>query len=285
MHPQERETTDRSPFELSAKKSLGQHFLRSKKVLRVVAEAAKLCPNELVLEIGPGEGTLTQVLLELGVIVVAVETDSRAVELLHKRFKDAIRAQRLLLIEGDIRETVVQQKIFHDQFLGNKPYKLVANIPYYITGYLFRLFLEQLTQPEQIVFLIQHEVAEQITSVNGKEGLLSLSIKTYGTPLYIAKVRRNEFVPPPKIDSAIISIRDIHQPFLNTAASEHYFNVLKAGLSSKRKMLIGNLSSVLHIPRKDIEKIFTTIGIPTTVRGEDLGVAVWQSLAAHLEKT
>ena len=262
-----------------AKKSLGQHFLRSKTALQQIVEAANLSPGDVVLEIGPGEGALTDALLSSGVRVIAVEADARCIEKLNERFVGAIATKQLLLIEGDIRSEVVQKMLFHKKYCGALPYKLVANIPYYITGMLFRLFLETLRQPTLIVFLVQKEVAELIVAKDGKEGILSLAVKAYGTPRYVAKVKREAFSPSPKVDSAIIAIENISREKLIPLRDEDYFRVVKAGFGAKRKMLLGNLAKELRVPKETLETIFRGVAIDLHARGEDVDIARWLLLA------
>ena len=269
---------------LIAKKSLGQYFLRSKNALRQILRAASLVPGDLVLEIGPGEGALTEALLSSGARVVAVETDARAIVLLSARFRDEIADGRLRLIEGDIRSEETQKTLFYLPHLGAHTYKLVANIPYYITGYLFRLFLEQLRQPTLIIFLIQKEVADQIIARDSKEGMLSLSIKAFGTPRYVATVKREAFSPPPKVDSAIIAIEDIDRKHFSVLKTEEYFRVLRAGLGSKRKMLLGNLAGSIDVPKQELQNMFAKLGVSPSIRGEDLPVNDWLSLAGMLRR-
>ncbi len=266
---------------LRAKKSLGQHFLRSKVALTQIIEAAKLSADDVVLEIGPGEGALTEGLLATGTRVVAVETDERCIGLLEERFASFIKTKKFTLLHGDVRNTDVQQKLFTKAYLGKTPYKLVANIPYYITGMLFRLFLETLRQPSTIVFLIQKEVAEQIVARDGKEGILSLAVKIFGTPRYVAKVKREAFSPPPKVDSAIIAIENISLVRLDGLTPETYFRVVKAGLAARRKMLLGNLRE-LGIAKETLETIFIEQKIALTVRGEDVVSETWKELAKSL---
>jgi 16S rRNA (adenine1518-N6/adenine1519-N6)-dimethyltransferase len=269
---------------ISAKKSLGQHFLRSKTAIKQIVDAAHLSPDDTVLEIGPGEGALTDALLESGARVVAVETDARCIEKLEERFALAIDKKRLLLIEGDIRNDAVQKMLFNKKYCGSTPYKLVANIPYYITGMLFRLFLETLRQPTHIVFLVQKEVAQLIVAKDGKEGILSLAVKAYGTPRYVAKVKREAFSPPPKVDSAIIAIENISRARLADLRDEDYFRVVKAGFGAKRKMLLGNLAKEFAISRETLETIFRDVGIDLRARGEDIAVTKWLLLTRSLLK-
>ncbi len=267
---------------IRAKKSLGQHFLRSKTALREIVDAAGIVPGEHILEIGPGEGVLTKELLAAGAKVVAVETDERCVEILNDRFGVEISEKRLMLIEGDIRNDETVVRLFSRAALGNLEYKLVANIPYYITGMLFRLFLEKLRQPECIVFLVQKEVAEEIVTRDNKEGILSLSVKAYGNPRYISKVRRESFSPPPKVDSAILAITDINRKRVSRALEQRYFAVIKAGLGSRRKMLLGNLMRIFPDHRGDLEAAFTKLDIDRGIRGEDLPFEKWLMLVKEL---
>ncbi len=268
---------------IHAKKSLGQHFLRSKSAIRQIIEAAMLTKGEVVLEIGPGEGVLTDALLSSGAQVIAVETDTRCITKLEERFSDEIACGALRLISGDIRNEAIQKELFTKKFLGNKTYKLVANIPYYITGMLFRLFLEHLRKPALIVFLVQKEVAEQIVASDHKEGILSLSVKIYGIPKYIAKVKREAFAPPPKVDSTIIAIYDISSRRLEDMSDETYFRIVKAGLSAKRKMLLGNLTRGLGIHKDILNKIFVELNIPANTRGEDVKAELWLRLAQRIK--
>lgn len=271
--------------ELKAKKSLGQHFLRSEDALKEIVGASALSPHDLVLEIGPGEGVLTEALLSGGAKVIAVETDERAIHLLAERFSSAILDSRLVLIEGDIRNTAIQEVLFDEIHLGDRAYKLIANIPYYITGYLFRLFLETLRQPALMVFLVQKEVAEQIVAKDKKEGMLSLSVKAFGSPRYIATVTREAFSPPPKVDSAIILIEHISRSHFTNIDTQTYFSVLKAGLGSKRKMLFGNLAQSFGIPKTKLSEIFAQLDIPSSIRGEDLSIDAWLRLTQRIATT
>lgn len=267
---------------IKAKKSLGQHFLRSKTALTQIIDAAHLTSQDTVLEVGPGEGALTEALLATGARVVAVETDERCAEILDERFATERKEGRFRLLMGDIRDTHLQEELFYLAALGTGPYKIVANIPYYITGMLFRLFLEQLRQPTQIVFLIQKEVADGIVARDSKEGILSLSVKAYGVPRIVAKVKKEAFSPPPKVDSAIVSVDQISRDRLQGLADEDYFRVVKAGLHAKRKMLLGNLVAELHLPRETVESVFDSLGMKHTLRGEDVPTPQWIALAQKL---
>lgn len=270
---------------MKAKKSLGQHFLRSHTVIQKIILASGITPGDVVIEVGPGEGVLTLPLLESGARVIAVEKDPRCIALLTEKFSDALRDEHLILLHGDILAPHTRADVFEGLLSGVPSYKVVANIPYYITGALFRLFLEQSRQPTLITFLVQKEVGEQIVARNGKEGVLSLSIKVFGDPVYIGTVKRESFTPKPKVDSAIITIRNISHDRLTGTTVEHFFRLVKAGFRARRKMLAGNLVQGLHVSKTSVLEAFSKLGISEKVRGEDLQIETWLALANHLQKS
>lgn len=241
------------------KKSLGQHFLHSAHYLGAVADAADIKKGDTVLEIGPGEGALTAVLLARGAKVLAIEKDARLIPLLTEKFKD----KKFELIEGDALEIDLGVNGAHSQ------YKVVGNIPYYITGALLRKFLSEQPQPSLVVFLMQKEVAERIAR-SKKESILSLAVKAYGEPKYIKTVPRGAFVPPPRVDSAILKIENISRNnFAGAAHEARFFEIVKRGFGQKRKLLKSNLLPLIGARAE-------TLG---TVRAEDVPLAQWLELA------
>ena len=225
---------------------------------------------------------LTNALLNAGAHVIAIEKDARCISLLADRFAEAIADRHLILIEGDILEKKVMVELF-DGILSQIPsYKVVANIPYYITGMLFRYFLEEHRQPSQLTFLVQKEVADIIVAHDKKEGILSLSIKIFGDPHYAGKVGKECFRPEPKVDSAILTIKNINKSRLGTLSEQHFFNVIKAGFRAKRKMLVGNLADGLHLPKEKIIALFSELGISEKTRAEDLPIGQWVALANNI---
>ncbi len=256
------------------KKSLGQHFLNNTGIPSAMADAGDVKKGDIVLEIGPGTGALTRELLNRGAQVIALEADIRAIESLSKSFESEITAQNLIIKHGDVRETDLSA-------LGLRPsgYKIVANIPYYLSGFLFRFFLEHEIQPSNLVFLVQKEVALRIAR-DKKESLLSLSIKVFGEPKYVKTVGKGNFTPPPKIDSAIIAISGISKEKFTDFSQEFFFQTLHEGFKSKRKQLLGNLSDTWS--REALTHIFSTLSLPLDVRGEDLTLNAWLSLVRAL---
>lgn len=253
---------------------LGQHFLKSPSAIEKIVAAGAIVPGECVLEIGPGRGVLTRALLAAGARVIAIEKDSALVAELNKTFAKEIAEKTLVLIEGDIRA-------FDAHILKANHYKLIANIPYYITGEIIRTFLESIHQPERAVVLIQKEVAERIVARDKKESILSLSVKAYGTPRMVATVKAGSFSPPPKVDSAILLIENISRDFFTGVSEEAFFTLMKAGFSQKRKQLATNLASVLGLPREEIEHVFARVGLSHHVRAEDVSLQEWKAVGSY----
>lgn len=252
------------------KKSLGQHFLKSAAYVRAIADAADIQPGERVLEVGPGEGALTKELLARGAQVVVVEKDHRLIPILEVTFTKEISDGRLTIREGDALE------IDEGTLMGNEPYKLVANIPYYITGALFKKFLSSQQQPTTLVFLVQKEVAERIAR-SKKESILSLSVKAYGDAKYVKTVPAGAFAPPPDVDSAILAIQHVSKKnFKDRKHEERFFELVRAGFSQKRKMLKKNLGSLFGAT---IAERFIDVDISENIRAEDVTLTQWLTLA------
>ncbi|MEX2014094.1 MAG: 16S rRNA (adenine(1518)-N(6)/adenine(1519)-N(6))-dimethyltransferase RsmA, partial [Parcubacteria group bacterium] len=201
-----------------AKKSLGQHFLKSEKALRTIIETGQIMAGETVVEIGPGTGALTERLLEAGAKVIAVEKDDKLFILLEQKFEKEIGSGRLKLVHDDILNFEPR-----NCKLEAKSYKLIANIPYNITGAVFKKFLEAEPQPEKMVLLVQKEVAKRIIANDNKESILSISVKAYGLPTYVETVKAGSFAPMPNVDSAIISINNISKKFFTHFSEKDFF--------------------------------------------------------------
>lgn len=256
------------------KKSLGQHFLKTASYLKAIADAANVQKGDVVLEIGPGEGALTKELLARGAEVFVVEKDRRLIPFLNMTFEHEVAAKKLHIYEGDALETDVEKLI--KEKTKRKEYKLVANIPYYITGALLKKFLsEQKDQPSTLVFLVQKEVAERIAR-SKKESILSLSVKAYGGVKYIKTVPRGAFSPPPDVDSAILLVDTISKKhFKNQKNEERFFELVKAGFSQKRKLLRNNLSPIFG---EQTLKRMEAAGIQEKARAEDVPLEKWLAL-------
>ncbi len=257
---------------MRAKKSLGQNFLTSRAVARDIIAAAHITPDDTVLEIGPGKGFLTEGLLQKAGRVIAVEKDVRMVSRLKDRFAEEIRNGKLELVHGDILALNLT-----NYKLKTNAYKLVANIPYYITGEILRTFLSGDLQPQLMILMVQKEVADRIVARDGKESILSMSVKIYGTPRYIQKVPARYFSPKPKVDSAVLLIENISKNnFVGAEDEKKFFELVKRGFAHKRKMLLGNLRN-FYEPQK-LEENFKKCGIAPTARAENLSLNQWLCL-------
>ncbi len=252
-----------------AKKSLGQNFLTSQKIVCDVVMSSNITNKDTVLEIGPGKGVLTEELLKYAKKVFAIEKDERLIEVLQEKFINEIKNEKLILINEDILDYDIEKNI-------NSDYILVANIPYYITGALFKKFLSSNNQPKKMVLMLQKEVAKRIVASDKKESLLSMSIKVYGTPKYIQKVKAQYFSPKPKVDSAILLVDKISKKYFKEFSEEKFFIVVKTGFAHKRKLLARNLEELY--PKEKIKQVFDTCLIPEKSRAEDLCLQDWLCL-------
>lgn len=260
------------------KKSLGQHFLNSGVVPEWLSDAGEVKAGDQVVEIGPGTGALTTALLTRGARVIALEADHRAIDVLTERFQAEIAQGQLTVEHRDVRRFDLSSLGLEDH-----GFKVVANIPYYLTGQLFRTFLAGTIQPSLLVFLVQKEVGKRATASldrGEKESLLSLSIKAFGRPEYVKSVGKGHFSPPPKVDSGIVKVSDINRRHFKNLSPEMFFSLLHLGFGSKRKQLLGNLAK--EYERSALIAVFSTIGIATDVRAEDLPLETWLELAKNL---
>lgn len=256
---------------IRAKKSLGQNFLKSKSALNAMISGGSVTKKDTILEIGPGKGALTSVLLETGATIVAVEKDETLVTYLQELFSNHIKTKQLRLSSNDILHTTPKKLRLP------KKYKVIANIPYYITGEIIRFFLTQKDKPETMVLLVQKEVAERIVCRDGKESILSLSVKVYGTPKYIQTVSKKYFSPSPKVDSAIIAINSIsHTSFKSATEEEVFFTTIKNGFKSKRKKVISNLVPLYK--KEALEQFFKEKHLDTNTRAESVPLETWLEL-------
>lgn len=251
---------------MHAKKSLGQHFLTSASALGSIIEAGNIEDSDTILEIGPGKGILTRELLTCAGKVVAVEKDRELIALLKEKFAVPIADRRLTLISSDILKWNITSAI-----PTQTPYKVIANIPYYITGAILEKFLTLDSQPERMVLLVQKEVAERIVARDGKESILSLSVKAYGTPRIVRNVPRGSFTPAPTVDSAILVIENISRKNFETVDEHTFFSLVKKGFGSKRKFLRRNVGAS--------EEEFNRCSIALQARAEDVTLEKWLCLA------
>jgi len=278
--------------ETAPKEHLGQNFLLEKRVAVKMLRAAQLSPNDTVLEIGPGIGTLTKELAQKVKWVVAVEKDPAMVKILKETIKDLLNIQ---IIQGDIlrffeksdKSSMLHSIILYAQFSTNyqlltKNYKVVANLPYYITSPVIRMFLEAENKPELMVVMMQKEVAQRIC-VKPPMNLLAVSVQFYAEVKIISSVRKRAFWPPPKVDSAILKI--VPKKEKSKAKPEQFFKVVKAGFKQPRKQLGNNLTQGLKLSGQEVETWLRQVSIAPAQRAETLSLKDWIALAKSLPKT
>ena len=259
---------------IQANKTLGQHFLANKGIIEKIILAAELTKEDVVLEIGPGLGALTFELSKRAERVIAVEKDEKLAEVLKEKMTEQ-KIDNVEVTTGDIL------KFLNSGFMLHIPnFKVVANIPYYLTSHLIRLLLELENKPENIILMIQKEVAQRICATDKKESLLSISVKFYADPKILFYVSKGSFLPPPKIDSAVIEITPKKSPA--PIELDKFFAVVKAGFSAPKKMLISNLAKKFDIDKSQLAIIFRTIDISCEIRAGKLNLDQWLKLAYHL---
>jgi|SRR3989344_1246209 len=290
---------------MTHKKSLGQHFLTSQVIAKAIVTEGNVQGDDVILEIGPGRGILTRELLLFAGKVIAIEKDAEMIPFLEREFGNEIKHARLEIVEKDILDFIPSRSTLHvpisfrksrildplkrigtlrSDFLqeienprsaeADRGYKLIANIPYYITGKILRMFLGAKFQPHLMVLLVQKEVANRIVAKDGKESLLGMSVKAYGKPRIARIVKAGSFSPPPKVDSAVLVIENISRKnFESRKQEEKFFNLAKRAFGQKRKMLAGTLK----LPKE----IFKKCGIEPTARPEELSVENWLCLAKN----
>lgn len=261
-------------YGLRADKKLGQNFLQDPMALEAIAAAAEIQPSDTVLEIGPGLGSLTRHLAVAARRVVAVELDADLIPPLEAVTKPY---DNIHIIHGDIL------KIAPGELVGESGYLVVANIPYYITSAIIRHLLENEPKPRRIVLTVQKEVAERICAGAGDMSLLALSVQVYGQPRIAKRIPAGAFFPPPRVDSAVLSIDIYPSPKIQPEWLDTFFKLIKAGFSQKRKTLRNSLSSGLHMPSKEVEDLLTKAGIDPMRRAETLSIEEWQVLCSLYE--
>lgn len=264
------------------KKSLGQNFLTSIPARIAIVKAGELTKDDIVLEIGPGRGFLTRGLLDTGAKVVALEKDRELIPILSEIFAPEIKSAQLILVEGDA--LTFEPSTFHPLL---STYKLIANIPYYITGAILSRYLSHKNPPTKMVVLVQKEVAERVVARDKKESILSLSVKVYGEPKLVYRVNKGSFNPIPSVDSAVLQINNISRKnFKNQYQEEIFFKLLHAGFAHKRKFLISNLIEIFGkaLPRQEFQKLFEELKISEKVRAEDVPLEIWLQISNFLIK-
>jgi 16S rRNA (adenine1518-N6/adenine1519-N6)-dimethyltransferase len=268
-------------YQIDPKKSLGQNFLIDTSHLDRIVAAADLEPTDIVLEIGPGLGTLTRRLAAQAGHVVAVELDDRLIALLRADFADQPHVQ---IVHNDILEiappTLLRAEL--PEFESRAHYKVVANLPYYITSLVLRHLLETSQPPSLAVLMVQKEVAERICAAPGDLSLLALSVQFYAIPRIVQRVPAGAFYPPPKVDSAVLRLDVRPQPAVTAVSPQKFFAVARAGFGQKRKQLANSLSAGLKLPKAAVQEALARAAIDPKRRAETLALDEWGMLCLAL---
>lgn len=249
------------------KKELGQHWLKDRDILAAIADDAELLPDDTVLEIGPGLGTLTSELLRRAGRVVAVEFDPDLARKLPGQFP----GKNLTVVHEDIL-----------QFdLGALPagYKVVANVPYYITSKIIETLMTAENKPSLVVILVQKEVAQRVAARAGDMSILAVSAQVFAEAYLGVEVPREYFTPPPKVDSQVVVLRIREHPLVAPEDDKAFFRVVKAGFSAKRKKLRSSIAAGLAISKPAAEELLRHADINPELRAEDLSIDDWLRLA------
>ena len=249
---------------------MGQNFLQDPNILEKIVDIAEVGKEDIVLEIGPGLGSLTRHLATRAKEVIAIEIDSWIIPALETSLSDYANT---IIINEDIL------KVAPAEIISAPNYLVVANIPYYITSAIIRHLLENNPRPARLILTIQQEVAERICTPEGeKMSLLALSIQVYGKPAIVGKIPAGAFYPPPKVDSAIIRISLYDEPRIPTALLDDFFLLAKAGFSQKRKNLRNALSAGLRLSKDECESLLHATGVDPRRRAETLNLDEWGEL-------
>jgi 16S rRNA (adenine1518-N6/adenine1519-N6)-dimethyltransferase len=259
-------------YGIPAKKSLGQNFLFDENILQRIVDSAEIKPTDHVLEVGPGLGSLTRVLADSAESVTAVELDQRFVSILEVEFGGD---PSINLIHGDILKQD-PALLFPDH-----PYKVVANVPYYITGAILRQLLSATHKPELLVLTVQNEVSVRLSAEPGKLSLLAVSVQCYGTVERVMTIKAGSFWPAPDVDSAVVKITLTDDAPIQQTDEALFFRVVRAGFAQKRKQLKNNLRA-LGLSKADVQIALENTAIDGARRAETLTLPEWVALTNEL---
>jgi 16S rRNA (adenine1518-N6/adenine1519-N6)-dimethyltransferase len=264
-------------YNIRTKKKLGQHFLVDDAVLEKILSAAELTKDDTVIEVGPGLGLMTQELARRAGWVIAIELDNRLAALL----QDNLQSENVVVLNEDVLGTEPAKLL-----KGSAPhfppqlhsYKVVANLPYYITSPVLRHFLEAPVKPETMVIMVQKEVAQTIAAEAGDRSVLSIAVQFYGKPSIVANVPAASFFPPPEVDSAIVKIDVYKKPPVAVGDVEEFFKLVRAGFTAARKQVANSLAQGLGLPKEDVLHLLSKAKIDPQRRAEAFTLEEWATL-------
>ncbi len=263
---------------ISPSRDRGQNFLVDEKVLEKIIESANLKKDDVVLEIGAGFGTLTERLAQKAGKIITVESDRGILPILRRNLENYKNVE---IIEKDVLSVVN-----YESRIMNYEYKIIANLPYQITSAVLRKFLENEPRPNEMMVMVQKEVAERICAISGEMSILAVSVQFFGQPEIIQIVPRSSFYPTPEVDSAILRISRIKnesETNLKRMDAKDFFRVVKVGFSARRKQLHNNLANGLRLKSEEAKNILLDLGLDIQVRAQDLSVDDWINLGNKLK--
>jgi len=265
-------------FNLKARKKLGQHFLIDREVLQLITSAAELTPADIILEIGPGLGVLTKELARRVGWVIAIELDSKLAAILKQTLAsfDNVTIINENILHIDPATLLQEHRTRFPQAIS--PYKVVANLPYYITSPVLRHFLEASVKPEIMIVMVQKEVAEAIVAEPGQRSVLSISVQFYGKPRIVSYVPAHSFYPAPEVDSAILRIDLYPQPVVAVADERSFFELVRAGFTASRKQIVNSLAQGTGLPKTEVLAMLERADIAPQRRAETLTLEEWAQL-------
>ncbi len=258
-------------YKIKPLKRLGQNFLIDKNVVKKVIKAAELHSKDIVLEVGPGIGALTKEIAKTAKKVIAVEKDPNMCQILKETLRDF---KNVKIVKNDVLK-------FNNYSLLTTHYKLIANLPFYITAPVIRKFLESKHPPKEMVLIVQKEVAQRICSKPPKMNILAVSVQFYAKPKIISYISKKSFWPSPKVDSAIIKI--VPQKKHKDIDIDLFFKIVKAGFAYPRKQLANNLSKMLKLDKKELSSLLLENNVKPTQRAETLTIRDWIKLSNMLK--
>lgn len=248
-------------------KALGQNFLHDVSIVRRIADAAALSHDDLVVEVGPGLGVLTRELADRAGTVISVELDHRLAE-----YVRSLSLPHTEVVEGDVLQTDIPA------LASGHPYILVANLPYSVASAAIAHVLESESPPERLIVMVQREVAERITARPPHMSVLSVAVQLFGSARILFRIGSGAFIPPPKVESAVIRIDVDENVSLSTDERRYFFRLVRAGFSQRRKQLRNSISTALDIDKGVVERVLNSAGIDHRRRAETLDVADWLRL-------
>jgi 16S rRNA (adenine1518-N6/adenine1519-N6)-dimethyltransferase len=262
-------------------KSLGQNFIVNDSIIEEIISKSNITKDDCVLEIGPGIGVLTQALAEKAHKVLAVELDNKLIPVLEETLSGYDNVD---IIHNDILKVDINEEI-KNRF--DKSVKVIANLPYYITTPIIMKLLEEKIDVKEIIVMVQKEVAERMVSKSGVKayGSLSVAVQYYSEASIIIDVNRDNFLPPPNVDSSVIKLKIRDNPAVTVLDDKYFFEVVKGAFALRRKTLINSLSkSKIAVDKKIVEKALIKLGLDLRIRGEKLTIEQFAKLSNELYK-